>query len=469
MKKILYYFISIIFVILGSLIIAEIILQIIPVIYRNLPDINSDKQYIYIIGESSAVGEPYNPKISYYKIFNYMINGKINNKKIEFIELAEAGSFTYEQFYKYLIYKYTHPFKKGIIFIYCGKNDWTNEKNGDLPQYSKQSILCSLLGNRQGLQYDLEKIILLAKKFGDTVFISTIEGNYEGFMPNLGSDNDAYNKEFKETDNYILKGKYQKASELLDKLLLTTDANKSWIFYRIGKICKFTGKIKEANDNFIKSVSFHYDFRPTQCQNEIIKDLAKKYQLELVDIFGKLYNSGEIIGFNFYMDNQHPNLKTYMMIARLFVDMVSKKYNVNVNIKRYNSTEREIFENFYFKIHDEYRAYRHSLDVTLIYSKEKENSNIYVFDKVEEYLKQIDLLNPYDEKRKKIIKSFYNMMYEALKGNKEKVRQIFNDSGLINEDKRLIEARPCDWKKYNKWVSDYLGIQNFFDLSKRYI
>ncbi len=78
MKKILYYFISIIFVILGSLIIAEIILQIIPVIYRNLPDINSDKQYIYIIGESSAGGAPYNPKISYYKIFNYMINGKIH-------------------------------------------------------------------------------------------------------------------------------------------------------------------------------------------------------------------------------------------------------------------------------------------------------------------------------------------------------------------------------------------------------
>jgi hypothetical protein len=482
MKKVLYYFISIIFVILCSLVFAEIILQIIPIIYRNLPNLKNEEQYIYVIGESSARGEPYNPKISYYKIFNYMVNGKINNKKIKFIVIAKSGNRIHEQFYKYFIYKYTHPFKKGIVFIYGGKNDWDNGLNrynfnryiGYNIFYILNDSVINILSfknrrNRGNFKYNYERIILLAKKFEDDVFVSTIEGNYAGFMPHLDINNASHKKQFQEIDEYIFKKNYQKALFLLNNIFLRRNIDKSWILYRIGKIYEFTGKNKEANDNFIKAVGFYTDLRPTQHQNDVIRELATKYNVELVDIFDKLYNSGEIIGFNFYMDNQHPNLKTYIMIAKLFVDAVSKKYNVSINMKRYNTTEQEIFKNFNFNKRDQYKVYRNSLDVTLVHSKDYDNSNIYVFDKVNEYLKQVDLLNPYDEKRKEVIMSFYNMMYEALKGNKEKVKEIFNDSHLINIDKNLIESRTCDWEEYNNWVSDYLGIQDFFDLSKRYI
>lgn len=476
MKKVLYYFISIIFVILCSLVLAEIILQIIPIIYRNLPNLNNNEQYIYIIGESSACGEPYSSKISYDRIFDYIIGGRIDNKRIKYILIANPGSNAYLQFYKYFIYRYTHPFKRGILFIYCGKNDWDNsETDKGFNTYIGYNILSiindffinfNIFENNRNFQYDYERIVLLAKKFGDDIFVSTIEGNYAGFMPHLESNDNIYREKFCEIDKDILKGNYQKSLKALKEMLLMKNTDKSWIFYRIGKIYEFTGKNKKANDNFIKAVSFYRDLRPTQYQNYVIRKLAKKYNIELIDIFGKLYNSGEVIGFNFYIDNQHPNLNTYIMIAKLFVDGVSKKYNVNINIKRYNSTEQEILKIFNFNKCDEYEVYRYSLDVTLIYSKENKNSNVYVFDKVKEYLRQIDLLNPFDEKRKKIIMSFYNMMYEALKGNKEKVKEIFNCGDLMNVDKILIGARTYDWEEYNNWVSDYLGIKDFFDLSK---
>lgn len=477
MKKTAYYLVSIALVVVASIILIEITLQILPIVYRTLPNINNNKQYVYIIGESSAYGEPYAPKISYYKILDYMLDGKIDNKKIEFIQLAESGSYVHDQFYKYFIYKYMHPFRKGIVFIYCGKNDWNKEnKNCDLPkllQYNVFSLVNDFFliyknfQDHKSFQYNYERIILLAKKFGDDIFVSTIEGNYAGFMPHLNSNDNIYKKKFHAIDKAILKGNYQKALSTLKKMLLIQNIDKSWVLYRIGKIYEFTGKNKEANDNFIKSVGFYPDLRPTQYQNDVIRELANKYNVELIDIFEELYNSGKVIGFNFYMDNQHLNLKTYTMIARLFVDAVSKKYNVTVNIKRYNSDEKEIFEYFHFNKHDKYEAYRYSLDTTLVHSKEKDNANVYVFEQVDEYLKQIDLLNPYDKKRKKIIMSFYGMMCEALKGNKEKVDEIFKTSNLINEDRMLIEARPCDWEEYNKWVSAYLGLEDFFDLSKR--
>ncbi len=469
MKKSIYYVASVILVLLFSVVLAEIILQTIPVVYRNLPDKTGGKQYVYILGESSAAGEPYQDKIDFYKIFAYITGNKIDEKKIEFIRIASGGERLYVQFWKYFIYKYTHPFRKGIVFLYGGKNDWDNGENQNsfskFLHYNVFYIFKDVFFKNKNFTYDYERLLLFAKKFGDDIFVSTISGNYAGFMPELSYNNKKFSKDFNEIDSDILTGKYEKALNNLTYLLsCNDDISKAWIFYRIGKIYEFTGKNKQANDNFIKAVDFTDDSRPTLYQNKVIKYLADKYNAGVADIYDKLYNSGEVIGFNFYIDNQHPNLKTYIMTARLFADAVSKKHKIR--IERNNITEEEVLKYFSFEKNDMYKAYRHSLDVTLVHSKENDNANIYVFDKVEEYLKQIGLLNPYDEKRKEIIMNFYTMMFEALKGNKEKVAEIFKSSNLINQDKGLIDARPCDTEEYNKWVSNYLGINNFFDLSK---
>ena len=57
-KEILYSFLSFLLVVVLSIVFVEFVLQIIPIVYRNIP-LSKDKVYIYIIGESSSVGEPY--------------------------------------------------------------------------------------------------------------------------------------------------------------------------------------------------------------------------------------------------------------------------------------------------------------------------------------------------------------------------------------------------------------------------
>ena len=470
-KKIIYFFISFLLVIILSIIIAEFILQIVPLISKNIT-LAKDKVYIYIIGESSSVGEPYSPKVSYYKILDYMIGGKIDNKNIEFIEIAWSGNSIRKQYWRYLLYRYTHPFDKGLSFIYAGKNDWDNgEDNKYLKVYKSKvfNLIRNSLFENSNFRYNYEKLILAMKNFGDDVFVATIEGNYSGFMPHLDADDVSYKEEFNKIDDEILLNQnYNKANEMLEQLEEKEDSDKSWIYYRYGKIAEFTGNIKEANDYFIKDIGLYRNIIPSKYQIGCIRLLAEKYNLPLVDIFEKIYNSGNIIGFNFYKDNQHPDIKLYITIAELFANALKDKYENKINIEKNNINEYDIYRNFGFNDRDMYDVYRHSLDVTLVHSKENDNVNRYVFKQVDEYLNKIIEMNPYEGEQKQAIISFYTMMVEALKGNKDKVLEIYKENkDIIEKNKYDIYARKCEWEEYNKWVSNYLGIEEFFDLSKR--
>ncbi len=473
-KKTLYFSLSFLIVIILTLVIIEFFLQSISIIYRNIP-MSKDKIYVYIIGESSSVGEPYNPKISYYKILNYMIGGKIDNKDIEFIEIAQSGNNINEQYWKYLKYRYLHPFKKGLVFVYAGKNNWDKGENKNylkIPKIKTFRFIKDYFFELFDFQYNYEELVLTLKDFGETVFVATIEGNYAGFMPHLYSENLLYREEFDRIDDEIIINKnYDKAKMLLKELEDKEDSDKSWIYYRYGKINEFTGKIKDANDFFIKGIGLYHNLIPSKYQIDCIRELAKKYNLELVDIFNEVYNSGEIIGFNFYKDNQHPDIKLYIRIAKLFVEALKNKYNNTINVVNNEVTEQDLYNIFDFDNKDIYNVYRHSLDVTLVHSKEKEkenknvNVNRYVFKQVDEYLNKVIELNPYEGEQRQAIISFYSMMVEALKGNKDKMVEIYNkNKDIIQRNKYKIYARSCDWKEYNKWVSYYLGIEEFFDL-----
>lgn len=474
-KKTLYLLLSFLLVIVFSLFFIEFILQTIPVVSKYAP-VSKNKIYVYIIGESSSLGEPYsipNQNISYYKILDYMIDGKIDNKNIVFIKIANAGDSIKTQYWKYLIYRYSHPLKKGLAFVYAGKNDWDNGENKEALKIYKIKIL-NLIKNalfeNNDFKYNYEKLILSIKDFGDDVFVATIEGNYSGFMPHLDAENILYRKEFDKIDDEILINKnYEKARKMLAELEEKEDSDKSWIYYRYGKIAEFTDNIKEANDLFLKGINLYSNLIPTKYQTECIRNLAEKYNLPLIDIFDKVYNSGHVIGFNFYKDNQHPDIKLYIAIAKLFAKSLKEKYKDKINIKKDNVTEKEVYDSVNFTNKDMYVVYRQSLDVILVHSKENDNANRYVFKQVDEYYNKIIELNPYAGEHKQAIISFYNMMIQALKGNKEKMLDIYNkNKDIIEKNKYDIYARHCDWEEYNKWVSKYLGIDEFFNLKLRH-
>ncbi len=337
-KKFIFLALSILFVVFVSLVFLELFLNFIPCIYRFFP-LNDNVQYIYILGESTADGFPYE-KISYSKILEYVVKDrKINDKKIKIIYLQKSGCQLYHQFISYFLYRYSHPFHRGIMLLYMGTNNWSKK-----PLYSDfkrnlllKSIIYSLLekyirylqfekyefDDKYDFQYEYEKIVLLAKKFNEDIYISTISGNYE-FPP------DSYNNhnENKEIDQMFFSGNLVQAQQLCNKYLEDNKyKDKSRFWYRLGMILKQENKIKDANEAFFNAVKYNFEDKPESIfQNYVIKKIASKYDIPVFDFFQQLCKSGKIIGFDFFVDTIHPNIETHIDITYGFVYLLSKKY-----------------------------------------------------------------------------------------------------------------------------------------------
>ena len=337
MRKFIYISISFLIIIIISFLICEFVLNIVPVLYRNLT-INQDVQYVYVLGESTADGFPYR-KISYSKIFEYLIkNQKIDNKKIEMIYLQESGCQLYHQYINYVLYRYRHPYNRGIMLLYMGTNNWANANlyTNFGRKLRLKSILYQLVdkylrfvrfetyefGNYD-FEYEYEKIVSLAKKFGDDIYISTISGNYE-FPPDfydlpVGAE---------KIDELYFNSKFEEAKILLEKFLESQDLKtKAQLWYRMGKVLEKENDVKGANDAFIRAHQYGFEDKPEPVfQNKIIKKIAKKYNIPVFDFFNTLYNSGKVIGFDFFIDTIHPNIKTHIDIAYGFIDLLKNKY-----------------------------------------------------------------------------------------------------------------------------------------------
>jgi hypothetical protein len=377
----------------------EIILQTIPLFSRIIPE-NSKIQYVYILGESSAHGVPYQSKISFAKIVKYISANKIDDKDIKIINLAVPTVRIVHQYYTYLIYRYLHPFNKGIVIVYAGTNDISycnaNKKYYFFYNFNLMQIISAYTSKAYDFQYIYETIIKLSKKFGDDIYVSTIAGNYAGFMPdnvNPLKENQTLMNKLINIDNLFFQGNYEHALALCRKNF--DNNNKQYFFYRIGKIYEKQGKIKEANDFYINAINIPNSdvvrLRPTTYQNEIIKSLAYKYSIECLDIFDKLYNSNETMGYNFFIDKIHPTIRLNLMIAEGFTDLICQKYKIKkINIKL---TEEQIKKIFDFSSEDLFRAYVQALSEIFVCKYRNGILDKYSLYEIRKYILNIKNLN----------------------------------------------------------------------------
>lgn len=457
MKKRIYYFVSLLIIIFFTTILFEILLQSTPIVYRNLP-VSNERIYIYSLGESSAYGVPYSGKISYAKILKYIANNEIDNKKIELIVLAKPGEKLFHQYIRYLIYKYSHPFQRGIVLLYAGTNDYADIKDYDI---SKKFILSGLLNNIfngvNNFRYEYERIILLSKKFGDDIYISTIAGNYSGFMPDNIKQlkNKELKKEIDNIDYLFLKGQYQQAFVQCEKILDKYDNAKAHIYYRIGKIYEKQNKIKEANYFYLKANeekdADSIRIRPTLYQNNIIKELAEKYNILFIDVFNELYNSQEIIGYNFFIDKIHPGIRTNIIIAKEFTDLLSKKYNINVSKE---ITEEVIKESENFKNIDMVYSYMQALGEIFLGLCRFGIIDTYNTDIIEKYIFEMKQINVAadEEKQKQLYintcELIFNAMFKNKKNSVQYLRQVIDKvNEVVHKHRKKCVCNFCIIKK----------------------
>ena len=454
-KKLTLCLLSVIF----SLILIEIILQIVPTIYSLIP-LSKEKVYIYVIGESTAYGHPYQGKINFSKIVAETLNWEIDNKKIEIINLAVPGCKPFYQYQRYLLYKVIHPFKRGIVFMYMiGTNGNTFNKdylNNSYNNFYINSILFSYVHpyfiKAFNIEYYYTILTKLINKFGDEAYISTVLGNFSGVMPNNVVSliqNKNLRKDLKDIDILIFNNQYDNALQMSNKIL-TKYEEKSHILYRIGKIYEKQNKTEMANEIYRKMICDD-DLRPTIKENQMIRKLVKKYKFELVDMEEALINKDEIIGFNFFMDVVHPTLNLNIFIAKNFVNKLEKKHLINYE-------EYDIKKNFFpiFSNKDWFITYRDSLGEILFYSCRKnirdtynKATMLYYIDKMYEFHNKIDDKGSIDFNKREEIIHISETLFEYVQGNENNAIDLIKRYNLKNtiyrREKKGENRMQCFW------------------------
>ncbi|MEA5001503.1 MAG: hypothetical protein VB017_06430 [Endomicrobiaceae bacterium] len=470
MKNLFYWIISVVIVIFVSIVIMEFVLQCVPVMYKNLPK-DDEKTYIYILGESSSWGHPYEGKISFSKIISYYINNKIDDKDIEMIMLAKDGQRLSQQYFEYYKYKIFHPFKRGILLVYMGTNDWSNNLKEETNVVCLKIYLFGFLKNyfkdSHNFKYEYEKIIFSAKQFGDEVYLSTILGNYAGCRPNDVNSlitNNKLRKEIFEIDSLIIANDYTRALEKSNNLLKIND-DKSQIWYRIGKIYEGQKKIKDANEAYKNAVEYGNDPRPSRYQNEIIKELALKYNMTLVDLSDTISKSNEIIGYNYFIDIIHPTIKLHMIIAKEFIKVLLKEHRINIINSNGGIDPEKIKSVMNFRRQDMFAAYRDALGEIFFYSFYNNITDSYNIPKIEEYigkLKELDNdINAASEgsikerENRKDIIYISEMLLAYIQGNNQKVKEMLNDKKIVEKIK-FGEIKMQCWWAFKNWIINFM-------------
>lgn len=428
--------------------------------------------YVYVIGESTSYGAPYNPKISFPKIISYLFDGKINNKKIEIINLAVSGSNVesqYWQLYKNLL---MHPKPDAVLLIYAGINDTIGR--GYDPNFRRWSLIqkSTILSRAQyllegrtsnefllnffGLNKSIEKfksrlnkIILLAKKYNLKIVISTLVGNISEFSPQ--DDTIWRSKEISELFNsakeYEGRGEFKIAIETYENLLRDPLVYPIRIYYHLGKCYEGIFNYEKAKEFYWKAIDMAGSVRPTRYQNKIINDLAKENNIGLADTLKTFEDRSPhgLLGYNLLIDGHHPNLEGYLLLAEGFAIEMEKISGQK--IMKHSTTAEEIIKNLDFTLEDMSNVYILSAKWLCL-----ESLMIYDTDDIEDRLAKAEYyLGKARETKETAEICLWNFVIAVLKKDKEKALYWLERGKLLSENSFVFLKHKGEWSP-EEWM-----------------
>ena len=363
-------------------------------IWKNIYRFNhrNDKDfYIYVIGESTSWGVPFGNKISFPKIVSYMFDNKIHNKYIKIINLAIGGRNIEYEYWKLFNELLIRPNSDGILLIYAGINDAVGINSKPDPtfgrwrfmqtsiilsklQYLLEGMICdneggtsnNFLFNFFGLknslgkyEYRLRKIITLTKSYNLKVVISTLVGNIAQFNPQDNSvcTSEGALKLFNLARSFEDQGEFKTAMGIYENIVEKFNTRPLQIYHHLGKCYEGLQIYDKAREYYWKAIDAGDPARPNHWRNKAIIDLAKEYNIGLVDAL-KIFEDNSpygLIGYNLFVDAHHPNLEGYILLGSGFTKEMEKL--LGEKAERQIVTGEEILNHFDFKAADFFEVY----------------------------------------------------------------------------------------------------------------
>lgn len=328
---------------------------------------------LYVVGESTAAGEPYNAQspaagrpITLAALVRNLLGRRFQGRELQEFNLARNGDSVYPQSVALeqalRLRKSNAP---GVVLIYAGHND-AMEPRGTMPlEWFRAKILCRsmLLGDlsfyaekklpflrvrtQQTYEHHLRRIVEMSLKSGLVPIVTVVASNISGIDPGLFPE-EALPRKFPnpfrrslpcEMAAILGKGLEMeargRAGEAIPYYLAQAGAHpqmRAYLEYRTGKCYQALGRYMEARQFYrqvIELSAFDNFPRATSRQNNFIRALAKQYGIPLVDAVEILerHSPHGLLGNELFSDGVHPNIKGYLLLANAYAGKIRSIFN----------------------------------------------------------------------------------------------------------------------------------------------
>ncbi|MBI5240141.1 MAG: hypothetical protein HY926_06690 [Elusimicrobia bacterium] len=288
---------------------------------------------VYVLGESTAYGEPFAPRISFPRILELMFRERLRGRRLEVVTLARPGSDTEAQYWLLLRELALRPRRDGVILVYAGINEsYPEEPPSRADRLADRSLLLSRLlalrrgrgGPGLGLDYEhrLARVLRLARGCGVPVVLSTLAGNLRDFQPDVSRGllgDPARAARFERALRCEARGLWRQAAALYEGLDLDVGRDPG-LMHRRARCLLELGQVEPARELFQRAADEGGTKRPTTCQDQAIRRLAARFGTGLADTraaFAAAAPQG-LPGYDLFFDAHHPNLRGYLVLAESF-------------------------------------------------------------------------------------------------------------------------------------------------------
>ena len=432
---------------------------------------------VFVLGESSAAGFPYEPTGSYSRYIRDRLQLVYPKQNIEVVNVSMAAinSIVIKDMLPEILKQ-----DPDLILLYVGHNEYYGVFGA-----ASQSLFAGNKTMLSAMLYlnEFKTVQLLRNMFNTVSFWFKGKGKDNGatLMARMASNNLVPYK-----SKLYQAGLTQFEGELSDIIQMIKEKNVPLImgtltsnlkdqppfisinekesesadnYYKLAQESLKNGNAVEAKKLFIKAKELDaLRFRAPEEMNDIIKELAGRNQIPLVDFESAFNNESEndIVGNNLMVDHLHPTLHGYQIFGKLFFEAMEKN-NFQPSAEKINISDEEqhalVVKNFPFSRLDSTIAnYRLlSLKGDFPFNKDGKSKTLLDFVKLTDYNDSLAYKvveqNYYWELAHKKLATYYL-------GQK-------NYTGFMNEYSALIGQFPYTIGLYEKVVTVLLESQKY--------
>jgi lysophospholipase L1-like esterase len=342
LKKILFYSLSFLVCCLIAVILFEVSFSLGGTIWKHIyrHTLDDDSFYVYVIGGSTALGEPYTPKISYPWILSEMFEARLDDRPVKIVNLASSGRSLEYGYWQLIRELYVRPHRHGVVLVYSGINEIMNEL-GKGPRYSvwgatQKTILSARVAflieerfrwrssvERYGMR--LKRLYALSQHYQIPMVVSTLVSNISDYPPREPVVLKPEEKDFIEmlSKTYFEK-QFAEGVRLFEEKEFLGHSEKPYAYYYAARCYYALGRYEEAYKYFWQSMQLNVSRKPWPRMNEIIREFAQEYSCPLAETQQAFEKSSphNILGDSLFIDRCHPNIKGYSILAETFADVL---------------------------------------------------------------------------------------------------------------------------------------------------